>query len=127
MCAPVRVCLKPCDLLECMLVILHQVPGCRTGTACVLPLSLTRKRVLLALLPAQPPTERHRIVPAHADHGVVVRLLEAGIPPVCGGVEFPGSILGVAPKRTGIPVFCIGLESRCLDELSELTDRDLAT
>src|SRR5262249_29323378 len=58
------------------------VPGGAAGSARILPLRLGRKVVdLLCLFFAQPSAERHRIIPRHEHHRLVVRRAECVVLP----------------------------------------------
>src|SRR5262249_55173859 len=99
----------------------------RAGPAGILPFRLRRQpvgpRALLTL--RQPLAERHRLVPAHVDHRVVVRLRESrvlpGVAPVLDELA-----LGLVPAIAALAV-PLGLRAMSLlvDEPAELADRDL--
>src|SRR5205814_104314 len=98
--------------------------GC-PGPARVFPLGFAGQAVRLALRPAQPFTERHRVVPAHIYHRVLVGLLESRIEPGVLRVLLELAFLlvpAVAPFAVLLgfsPVTCL------VDEPAELATRDL--
>src|SRR5262249_13850235 len=106
-----------------LLVIAAGIARGRAGTASGFPLRFCRQAIGLVLFLAQPVAELLGVVPADADHGMIVGLVEAGIEPVGLSVHPPCAIREMTPGAA----FSLGLRLvACrLDELTELADRDL--
>jgi len=74
---------------------------------------------------AQPPTIRHGVIPTHVHHGMVIILLETGIPPSVLRVT-PEHSLRFVPPKAAVSVFLrIRLIPCVVNETTELPSRHL--
>ena len=107
-------------------IVAAGVAGCGPGAASIFPLGLRWQPVGLAILLTEPLAERHRVVPAHVDHGVLVGLLETRVSPREIPAEAELLLVGSQPIVPGFSSFLrLGLVVRVGDKLPELASRDV--